>query len=182
MLIRVLGSAAGGGFPQWNCNCVNCRGVRAGTLRAKKRTQSSIAVSTDGSQWVVCNASPDIHRQMAAHPALEPRAGVRDSANMPMADPMPESREAIARIARLYRFQWEEAQDAYVLPFPEGMVNLNSTAGEILRRCNDQDSLTRIIADLEKSSASDSIGPDITAFLQSATQNGWIEWRDAVIS
>ena len=79
MRIRVLGSAAGGGFPQWNCNCANCRGIRAGTIRARKRTQSSIAVSTDPDRWMLCNVSPDIHQQIAAHPALEPRSGVRDS-------------------------------------------------------------------------------------------------------
>ncbi|RZA08888.1 MAG: pyrroloquinoline quinone biosynthesis protein B, partial [Moraxellaceae bacterium] len=47
MKIRVLGSAAGGGFPQWNCNCRNCNGVRSGQIQATARTQSSIAVSTD---------------------------------------------------------------------------------------------------------------------------------------
>src|SRR5271166_6615862 len=94
------------------------------------------------------------------------------SAHTPMAKSMPTSREAIPRIARLYRFQWEPAQNAYVLLFPEGMVNLNTTAGEILRRCNDQDSVARIIADLERAFESDAIGPDVEAFLQSATQNG----------
>ena len=79
MLIRVLGAAAGGGFPQWNCNCRNCRAVRAGTLKATPRTQSSIAISSDGDQWVLCNASPDLHRQIAANPALQPRIGVRDT-------------------------------------------------------------------------------------------------------
>ncbi len=79
MLIRVLGSAAGGGFPQWNCNCANCRGVRAGTLQARRRSQSSIAVSVDGQHWALCNASPDIHQQIAANPALQPHQGLRDS-------------------------------------------------------------------------------------------------------
>src|SRR5437667_208852 len=59
MHIRVLGSAAGGGFPQWNCNCRNCDGVRKGTIRARPRTQSSIAVSADGSDWTLFNAAPD---------------------------------------------------------------------------------------------------------------------------
>jgi len=80
VFIRVLGSAAGGGFPQWNCNCANCHGVRAGTIRARYRSQSSIAVSVDANYWVICNASPDIHQQIAAHTALQPRVGVRDSA------------------------------------------------------------------------------------------------------
>ena len=79
MLLRVLGSAAGGGFPQWNCNCANCAGLRAGTLKASARTQSSVALSLDGERWLLVNASPDIHAQIRATPALQPRRGVRDS-------------------------------------------------------------------------------------------------------
>jgi pyrroloquinoline quinone biosynthesis protein B len=79
VLIRVLGSAAGGGFPQWNCNCRNCRGLRDGSLKSSARTQSSIALSSDGVQWVLCNASPDLHRQIRAHPVLEPLREVRHS-------------------------------------------------------------------------------------------------------
>ena len=97
-----------------------------------------------------------------------------------MTDAMPASREAIPRIARLYRFQWEPAQNAYVLLFPEGMVNLNVTAGEILRRCNDTDSAAQIIAELARAFESDGIGADVDAFLESATRSGWIEWRAAV--
>jgi len=69
--VRVLGSAAGGGFPQWKCNCRNCAGVRTGSLRARRRTQSSIAVSGDGLSWLLCNASPDIAAQIAAAPELQ---------------------------------------------------------------------------------------------------------------
>ncbi|HJQ83927.1 MAG TPA: pyrroloquinoline quinone biosynthesis protein PqqB [Candidatus Binatia bacterium] len=74
MLLRVLGSAAGGGFPQWNCGCPNCRGVREGTVPATPRTQESLAVSADGRSWVVLNASPDLRTQIEAFPALRPRA------------------------------------------------------------------------------------------------------------
>ena len=56
MFIKVLGSAAGGGFPQWNCNCANCQGLRDGTIQAAPRTQSSIIVSDNGKEWVLCNA------------------------------------------------------------------------------------------------------------------------------
>ncbi len=80
MHIRILGSAAGGGFPQWNCNCRNCHGVRTGDLRARARTQSSIAISDDGQQWILCNASPDIRAQLAAFPAAQPARRVRDTA------------------------------------------------------------------------------------------------------
>jgi len=77
--IKVLGSAAGGGFPQWNCNCRNCAGVRAGTLRALPRSQSSIAVTDDGERWVLFNASPDILAQIQATPELQPRRALRSS-------------------------------------------------------------------------------------------------------
>ena len=81
MRITVLGSAAGGGFPQWNCNCRNCAGVRAGSVRAKPRTQSSIFVQPDaGTDGVLFNASPDILEQIRSHPALQPNRAVRDSA------------------------------------------------------------------------------------------------------
>jgi pyrroloquinoline quinone biosynthesis protein B len=79
--IRVLGSAAGGGFPQWNCNCRNCAGVRSGALRTRARTQSSIAVSgsTPGA-WALVNASPDILTQLQATEVLQPARAVRDTA------------------------------------------------------------------------------------------------------
>ena len=81
MRITILGSAAGGGFPQWNCNCRNCAGVRSGTLRAKARTQSSIFVRADTSvDGVLFNASPDILEQIRGGPALQPARRVRDSA------------------------------------------------------------------------------------------------------
>jgi pyrroloquinoline quinone biosynthesis protein B len=80
MRIKVLGSAAGGGFPQWNCNCPNCDGVRKGTIRARPRTQSSIAVSADGSDWVLFNASPDLLAQFRAAPVLQPARAIRDTA------------------------------------------------------------------------------------------------------
>ncbi|HEY6517654.1 MAG TPA: pyrroloquinoline quinone biosynthesis protein PqqB [Steroidobacteraceae bacterium] len=81
MRVRVLGSAAGGGFPQWNCNCRNCTGVRAGTLRARARTQSSIAVCAgDAPSWVLVNASPDILTQLRAHPDFQPGRSPRDTA------------------------------------------------------------------------------------------------------
>lgn len=81
MRITVLGSAAGGGFPQWNCNCRNCAGVRAGTVRAKARTQSSIFVAPNGGvDGVLFNASPDILEQIRSNPVLQPGRAIRDSA------------------------------------------------------------------------------------------------------
>lgn len=81
MKIRVLGSAAGGGFPQWNCNCRNCSGLRNATLRALPRTQSSIAVcGSSTSAWALVNASPDILAQLKANPVLQPGRAPRDTA------------------------------------------------------------------------------------------------------
>lgn len=80
MKARVLGAAAGGGFPQWNCNCPNCDGLRKGKINAAERTQSSIAVSGDGANWVLFNASPDILAQLKSFPALQPARAIRDTA------------------------------------------------------------------------------------------------------
>lgn len=76
MHILVLGAGAGGGFPQWNCHCPNCKGLREGSIEAKPLTQSSIAVSADGERWVLINASPDLREQINNTPQLWPQAHV----------------------------------------------------------------------------------------------------------
>ncbi len=75
----VLGAAAGGGFPQWNCACPTCRLAWAGDPRVKRSTQASLAVSADGEHWVLLNASPDLRAQLLATPALQPRMPPRSS-------------------------------------------------------------------------------------------------------
>src|SRR5947207_9733605 len=82
MQVRILGSAAGGGVPQWNCRCGNCAAVRAGSSAVRPRTQSSVAVSADGRAWFLLNVSPDVRQQFLAFPALGPGegTGVRGSA------------------------------------------------------------------------------------------------------
>ena len=75
MWLRVLGSAAGGGYPQWNCRCPTCRAVRDGSRPARARTQSSIAVSPDRRRWFLFNASPDIRAQFEAFPGMHPGDG-----------------------------------------------------------------------------------------------------------
>ncbi len=72
MIARALGSAAGGGFPQWNCGCANCQGVRSGFGNLRPRTQESLALSRNGADWFLVNASPDIHRQIQSFPSLWP--------------------------------------------------------------------------------------------------------------
>ena len=82
MKILVLGSGAGGGFPQWNCRCRQCGSFRRGELSGAARTQSSVAVSQDGASWVLLNASPDITQQIRANPLLHPslaHTGLRET-------------------------------------------------------------------------------------------------------
>jgi pyrroloquinoline quinone biosynthesis protein B len=79
MFIVILGSAAGGGFPQWNCNAPTSKGVREETIRAKSRTQASIAVSVDGVRWLMINASPDFRQQQLNTKSLWPGRGLRDT-------------------------------------------------------------------------------------------------------
>ena len=76
---RVLGSAAGGGFPQWNCRCPTCRLAWAGDARVQPRTQASLAVTADGESWLLINASPDLPQQIRQSRALHPRNGTRGS-------------------------------------------------------------------------------------------------------
>ncbi len=79
MHIHLLGTGAGGGFPQWNCNCHNCKRLRAGTIKSSPRTQSSITVSGNGEDWVLFNASPDIRAQLESFPPLQPARKIRDT-------------------------------------------------------------------------------------------------------
>jgi len=74
MRIRILGSGAGGGVPQWNCGCANCRAVRAGSATIRARTQDSIAIGADAGSWVLCNASPDIRQQIESFSELHPKS------------------------------------------------------------------------------------------------------------
>src|SRR3981081_1135095 len=75
----VLGWAAGGGFPQWNCRCPVCQLAWAGDPRVRPRTQASLAVSANGEDWVLINASPDLPEQLRRSSALRPRGGIRGS-------------------------------------------------------------------------------------------------------
>src|ERR1700751_1938628 len=73
MQVKILGSAAGGGFPQWNCACPNCRGLRAGSFPGKARAQAQLAISADAHFWFLLGASPDLRQQIEATPELHPR-------------------------------------------------------------------------------------------------------------
>jgi pyrroloquinoline quinone biosynthesis protein B len=79
MLVKVLGAAAGGAFPQWNCACSQCRRLRSGTFAGQPRTQAQIALSEDGVSWTLLNASPDLRIQIEATPQLWPTGNSLDS-------------------------------------------------------------------------------------------------------
>jgi len=79
MRVKVLGSAAGGGFPQWNCGCPNCWRLRRGELKGQARTQAQVAVSSRPSAWILLNASPDLRQQVLREPEFDPGEGARDT-------------------------------------------------------------------------------------------------------
>ena len=83
------------------------------------------------------------------------------------------------RINRLFRFQWEPAQQAHVLLYPEGMVKLNQSAGEILKRCDGTHSVAEIVADLEATFNASGLAADVEAFLTMAEAQNWIVWNPA---
>ena len=78
------------------------------------------------------------------------------------------------KLARLFRMHWEEAQGAYVLLYPEGMVKLNQSAGEILKRCDGERDVQAIIDDIEQTFNATGLEKDVTGFLEIATERGWI--------
>jgi len=78
------------------------------------------------------------------------------------------------RLSRLFRLQWEEAQGAYVLLYPEGMVRLNASAAEILKRCDGRSALAEIVAQLEQAFNARGLGPDVQDFVSDARQRGWL--------
>jgi pyrroloquinoline quinone biosynthesis protein B len=79
MRVKVLGSAAGGGFPQWNCGCTNCARLRRGVFRGRARSQTQVAISPNGSTWHLLNASPDLRQQLSEYPEFAPPAGTRST-------------------------------------------------------------------------------------------------------
>jgi pyrroloquinoline quinone biosynthesis protein D len=85
--------------------------------------------------------------------------------------------DAKPHIGRGLRLQWEPAQGAHVLLYPEGMVKLNQSAGEIMRRCDGERMITEIIADLERTFGVNGLSDDVTAFVSMALQKRWLEIR-----
>lgn len=118
----VLGAAAGGGFPQWNCRCSVCRLAWAGDARVVPRTQTSLAVSGDGRHWVLLNASPDLRQQIAATVELQPRDGIRSS---PIAAVVLTGAE-VDQTAGLLNLRERQALDLYATPETAAVVAGNS--------------------------------------------------------
>ena len=83
----------------------------------------------------------------------------------------------IPEIAPTFRFQWEEAQDCYVILYPEGMVKLSGSAGEIMKRCDGSKSTDQIIAELEVAFPGTDLGDDVRNFIDNAKNNGWIRYK-----
>jgi len=116
----VLGAAGGGGYPQWNCRCPVCRPPRQVDIRAKQRTQASLAVSADGERWILLNATPDLRAQLLATPVLHPRAAPRGS---PIAAVVLTGAE-VDQIAGLLTLR--ERQDFIVFATAETVAALNA--------------------------------------------------------
>ncbi|MGF7177984.1 pyrroloquinoline quinone biosynthesis protein PqqB [Azospirillum doebereinerae] len=122
MKILVLGSAAGGGFPQWNCACEGCRRARSGDPAAKPRTQSSLAVSADGNDWILLNASPDLGAQLLASPALHPKGATRGN---PIAAAVLTNAD-IDHVAGLLTLRESHPFAVYATPRVHGVLSANS--------------------------------------------------------
>jgi pyrroloquinoline quinone biosynthesis protein D len=84
--------------------------------------------------------------------------------------------ERVPRISPGFRLQWEEAQSVYVILYPEGMVRLNPSAAETLKRCDGERSLSEIIQDLERQFPGVALAADVERFLETAHGNGWVRW------
>jgi pyrroloquinoline quinone biosynthesis protein B len=136
MELVLLGTAAGGGFPQWNCWCPTCRIARADPVRAHPRTQSSAAISSDGQRWFLLNASPDVHRQLIHLNGLAP-AGMR---HVPIEGIVPTDAEldhtlglALLREARQLQLYATGAvlevlrEDSRLLPVTEAFASVATT-------------------------------------------------------
>jgi len=131
--IRVLGSAAGGGFPQWNCHCAGCRRARAGDPAVKPRTQAGLAVSADGQRWVLLNASPDLPAQLRDNPCLHPNPQGA-SRNAPIAAVVISGGD-IDCISGLLSLREGHAFALYADSFVRGIIEQNQVFSVLNRAC-----------------------------------------------
>lgn len=135
MHIRVLGAAAGGGFPQWNCSCSNCRRLRQGRFNGKPRTQAQLAVSANGTDWFLLNASPDLRFQIESFPALHPCAC--QFRNSPIAGVILPSAEVDAALGLLL-LRESQPLTVYATRAVQEILNADNSLFQVLRRQADQ--------------------------------------------
>ena len=143
MHIKILGSAAGGAFPQWNCNCRNCRSLRDGTLKGKSRTQTQVAIGDDNRTWFLLNASPDLRAQIEATLALHPRNVGRDS---PIGGVLLTSGD-VDQIAGLLSLRELQPFRVYCTPSIRRILQEDNSVFRMLNRVSDQVSWTEIACD-----------------------------------
>ena len=143
MHIKILGSAAGGGFPQWNCNCCNCRSLRDGTLNSKARTQTQVAICQDNRAWFLLNASPDLRSQIGATSVLHPRNHGRNS---PIAAALLTSGD-IDQVAGLLSLRELQPFRIYCTPSIRRILQEDNSMFAMLNRVANQVSWTEIGSD-----------------------------------
>lgn len=134
MRVRVLGAAAGGGFPQWNCSCGNCRRLREGRFAGRARSQTQLAITSDDASWFLINASPDLRYQIESFRPLHPRhASARDS---PIAGIVLPSAEVDAALGLLLLRESQPLTVYSTLAVQQILVEDNSLFGVLQRQVN----------------------------------------------
>src|SRR5580658_7001977 len=144
MLVKVLGAAAGGAFPQWNCACTQCQRLRSGTFAGQPRTQAQVALTEGSVSWTLLNASPDIRVQIEATPRLWPDGG---SLHSPIQSVVLTAAEAdtVAGLLSLREFQ---PLDIYATP-------------SVLRILREDNSLFALLDRVPRQAAWKEIQPDV---------------------
>lgn len=142
MHIRVLGAAAGGGFPQWNCSCSNCRRLRQGRFRGTPRTQAQVAISADETNWFLINASPDLRSQIEAFPLLHPHSShLRHS---PIGGLLLLSAEVDAALGLLF-LRESQPLSVYATDAVRQILTADNSLFQVLRRQADQVTWIRVV-------------------------------------
>ncbi len=134
MHVKLLGTAAGGAFPQWNCACRNCESVRKGTFHGKSRSQLQVAVSADSESWFLLNASPDIRSQLESDRAFHPRKGIRST---PIAGVVLTSADLDQVLGLLMLREFQEFR-IYATPGLQQILREDNSMFGILNRVPDQ--------------------------------------------
>jgi len=134
MQVKILGSAAGGGFPQWNCACRNCCLLRAGKFPGKSRTQAQVAIRCDDNAWFLLGASPDLRQQIEATPELHPRREPRDS---PIAGVVLPSAE-LDHVVGLLHLRELQPLTVYATPSVTSILHEQNTMFRMLNRASEQ--------------------------------------------